>query len=120
MTFFGTQAGAQPWIDQLVALGPTRWQNQTIPWPDASAAAAFGNGANACKRGVYNSHPSVGAKQTSASTYVSVLNQYVEIMKTRPWFNGVFVVQRFNTGATLALPKEKRGVYPGREISILM
>jgi hypothetical protein len=120
MTYFGTQAGAQPWIDQFVALGPTRWQNQTIPWPNASAAAGFGNGGNPCKRGVYNSHPSVGANQTSSKDYLSVLNQYMDITKETPWFNGVFVVQRFANKATLAVPKEKQGVYPGREIKILV
>ena len=120
MSFFGTQEAAQPWVDQFLALGPTKWQNQTISWSNLSEASAFGNGAAACKRGVYNSHPSVGANQSSAATYTAVLNQLVDIMLTRPWFNGIFVVQRFNTEATLAVPKDRRGVYPGREIGTLM
>jgi hypothetical protein len=120
MTFFGPQTRAQPWINQMLALGPTRFQNRSLLWSDASAAASFGAAGNACRRGQYNSHPTVGANQTSPASYVSVLKQYMDTMRTRPWFNGVFVVQRFANEATLALPKRKQGVYPGREIKILM
>lgn len=119
MTFFGTQEAAQPWIDQFLALGPNRWQSQTIPWWNASQSSGFGAGGNACVRGVYNNHPSVGTKQTSAATYTSVFNQYVDFASSRPWFRGAFIIQRFNTTATLAVPKHKRGVYPGREIGSL-
>jgi hypothetical protein len=49
-----------------------------------------------------------------------VFNQYVEIMKARPWLTSALVVQRFNTTATLAVPESKRGVYPGRDFSSLM
>jgi len=120
LSYFGTQDAAQPWVDQFVALGPTKWQNQTIGWNNLSESASFGAGANACKRGVYNSHPSVGANQSSAATYTAVFNQLVDIMSTRPWFTGSFVVQRFNTTATLAVPEDKRGVYPDRDISTLI
>ncbi|KAK5656801.1 hypothetical protein OQA88_4349 [Cercophora sp. LCS_1] len=120
MTFFGPQKAAQPWIDQFLSLKPNRWQNQTIPWFNASQSAGFGSGANACVRGVYNSHPSVGTKVTAPDTYTNVFNQYFDITAARPWFNGAIVVQRFNTAATLALPKAKQGVYPGREIASLV
>lgn len=120
MSFFGTQEAAQPWLDQFLSLGPTRWQNQTIGWNNLSQSSGFGTGANACVRGVYNSHPSVGANQTSAATYTDVLNQFVDIMASRPWFTGSFVIQRFNTTASLAVPEDKRGVYPGREIGTLI
>jgi hypothetical protein len=104
----------------MLALGPTRFRNQSLPWSDASAAASFGTAGNACRKGVYNSHPSVGANQTSPETYVRVLRQYMDTMRTRSWFTGVFVIQRFATEATLALPKSKQGVYPGREIKTLV
>ena len=120
MTFFGTQAEAQPFVDQLVALGPTRWRNQSIPWHAASLAQSFDQGAVPCHKGVYNSHPSVGTKVTSAATYTDVLNKYIATMETRPWFTGIFVIQRYNNTATLAVPESKRGVYPGREIQALV
>ncbi|CAI7668893.1 unnamed protein product [Penicillium manginii] len=120
LTYFGTQEAAQPWIDQFLALNPTRWRNITVPWSKASESASYGEAAAVCNTGVYNNHPSVGAKKTSASTYTEVYNNYVEIMKSRPWLTGALVVQRFNTTATLAVPESKRGVYPGREISSLI
>lgn len=120
VSFFGAQEAAQPWIDQFLALGPTKWQNQTIGWNNVSEASAFGTGGDACTRGAYNSHPSIGANQTSAATYTAVLNEFIDFMSIRPWFDGVMVVQRFNTTATLAVPVSKRGVYPGREIGTLM
>jgi hypothetical protein len=86
MTFFGPQTGAQPWIDQMLALGPTRFQNTSLPWSSASAAASFGAATNACRKGQYNSHPTVGANQTSPESYVSVLKQYMDTMRTRPWY----------------------------------
>ena len=120
MSFFGTQEAAQPWVDQFLALGPTKWQNQTTAWSNLSTAASFGNGGAPCVGDRYNSHPTIGAKQVSAATYTDVLNQLVDIIEARPWFNGAFVVQRFNTTATLAVPQDKRGVYPGREINTLV
>lgn len=120
LTYFGAQEAAQPWIDQLLALKPTKWQNSTLPWSKVSESSGFGTGASVCAPGKYNNHPSIGAKQTSASTYTDVFNQYVEIMKARPWLTGSLVVQRFNTAATLAVPESKRGVYPGREFSSIV
>ncbi|EAU36716.1 conserved hypothetical protein [Aspergillus terreus NIH2624] len=120
LTYFGTQEAAQPWIDQLLALNPTQWRNATLPWSEVSQNSGFGTGASVCATGKYNNHPSVGAKQTSVSTYIEVFNQYVEIMKARPWLTSALVVQRFNTTATLAVPESKRGVYPGRDFSSLI
>lgn len=119
-TFFGPYEAAKPWLDHFVALNPTRWQNQTIPWANASQASGFGHGANACVRGAYNNHPTIGTNKTSPATYTKAFNMYIKALSTRPWYTGTFVVQRFNTTATLAVPEAKRGVYPGRHISGLM
>ncbi|KAF2204952.1 FAD-binding domain-containing protein [Delitschia confertaspora ATCC 74209] len=120
MSFFGTKEQAQPWVDQFVAIGPTRWQSQTIPWWNASQAQGFGTGSNSCRKGVYNNHPSVGTKQTNAETYTKVVQQHWDFAASRPWFNGIMFLQRFNTTATLAVPKDKQGVYPGREFGSLI
>ena len=120
VSYFGSQEDAQPWLDEFVALGPTRWQNQTISWNNLAEDSGFGAGAAACTRGIYNNHYTVGANQTSATTYTDVVNQFAAFAASRPWYNGAFVVQRFNTTATLAVPEKKRGVYPGRDIGSLM
>jgi len=120
MSFFGPQKAAQPWLDRFIALGPTRWQNQTISWNNLGQQTGFGAGANACVRGIYNNHYSIGANQTSVTTYTHAVNQFASFAASRPWYKGAFVVQRFNTAATLAVPKHKRGVYPGRDFGTLM
>lgn len=120
VSFFGPQEAAQPWLDEFVALGPTLWQNQTISWNNLAQDSGFGAGAKACVRGIYNNHYSIGANQTSATTYTDVVNQFATFAASRPWYNGAFVVQRFNTTATLAVPENGRGVYPGRDIGSLM
>lgn len=121
ISYFGPYKAAKPWLDQFIALKPTRWQNQTIPWYNASQSAVFGSGYRQCIRGInYNNHYTVGAKHSDAKTYIDVVNQIAKFAEFRPWYNGVFVVQRFNTAATLAVPHDKRGVYPGRELGTLM
>ncbi|KAE8391158.1 hypothetical protein BDV23DRAFT_171897 [Aspergillus alliaceus] len=107
-------------IDQLLPLNPTQWRDVTLPLSQVSQNSGFGTGASVCATGKYNNHPSVGAKHTSASTYIDVFNQYVEIMKARPWLTSALIVQRFNTTATLAVPESKRGVYPRRDFSSLI
>lgn len=120
VSFFGPQEAAQPYIDDFVALGPTLWQNQTIGWNNLSQDSGFGAGAQACVRGLYNNHYSIGANQTSATTYTDVFNKFVTFAASRPWYEGALVVQRFNTTATLAVPENERGVYPGRDIGTLL
>ena len=120
VSFFGPQEQAQPWLNGFIKLSPSRWQNQTIPWFNLSQSSGFGAGVNVCKIPVYNHHYSVGAKQTAVDPYVETVNAWAEFSSSRPWYNGNFVVQRFNTQVTLAVPENERGVYPGREIAELL
>ncbi|KAL9623135.1 MAG: hypothetical protein Q9204_007978, partial [Flavoplaca sp. TL-2023a] len=118
MSYFGTQVAAQPVIDQFVAIGPTRWENKTVPWSALSAAQNFGaSGETGCFKGVWTNHYTVGSNRTDAVTYAKVYNDFTAFARSRPWFNGFLAIQRFNTEVTLALPKSEQGVYPGRDIS---
>lgn len=121
MSYFGTQAAAQPILDQFVALGPSLWENRTIPWSSLSAVQAFGlSGTAGCTKGIWNNHYTVGANQTDAATYATVFNEFAAFAESRPWFDGLLAIQRFNTEVTLAVPESKQGVYPGRDISTFM
>ncbi|KAL8990177.1 MAG: hypothetical protein Q9169_008190 [Polycauliona sp. 2 TL-2023] len=118
MSYFGPQAAAQPILNQLIAIGPLRWVNRTIPWSSLSIQQNFGaSGTAGCFKGVWNNHYTVGANQTDAITYSSAFTKFAAFQKARPWFDGLFVIQRTNTEVTTSLPKSQQGVYPGREIS---
>lgn len=121
MSYFGTQAAAQPVIDEFVAIGPTRWENKTIPWSDLSKLQNFGaSGTEGCTKGVWTNHYTVGANRTDAATYAKVFNEFATFASSRPWYNGFMSIQRTDTKVTLAVPKSKQGVYPGREIGTFM
>ncbi|KAK3995176.1 FAD-binding domain-containing protein [Cladorrhinum sp. PSN332] len=122
MTYFGTPGAAQPWVDQFLSVvpAPVRWANQTMPFWNASQAQSFGNGAQSCRKGVYNNHPSVGLKKTNAATYSKVLTEYADAIAARPWLTGSMFIQRFNLTVTQSVPKAKQGVYPGRDFSTLI
>lgn len=108
-------------MDAFLAVGPVRWQNQTIPWSTLSQKQGFGNsGAAACARGAYTNHYSIGTKRTDVDNYLRAYTDFAAFANGKTWYNGNIAIQRFNTNVTLSLPKNKQGVYPGREIGTQM
>ncbi|KAM0810175.1 putative FAD-binding PCMH-type domain-containing protein [Seiridium cardinale] len=120
VAFFGPYEAAKPYLDQLVAVGPLLWQNESVGWNVVTNIAGFGNAKNACIRGSYNNHFMVGVKQTDVAAYTSFFNDFAAWNLNRPWFGGSLVFQRYNAAAAQALPESERGAYPWRDIGTLI
>ncbi|KAK3324866.1 hypothetical protein B0H66DRAFT_472065 [Apodospora peruviana] len=118
--FFGTDAEFKPFLDKLVALNPVFYRTITVPWNGWSTVAGFGNAIRACDRGDWTNHYSVGVKQTDVATFTSFFNDITQFTAARPWYNPEIAFQRYNSKVTMAVPKAKQGVYPWRDIRMLV
>ncbi|KAK8074330.1 hypothetical protein PG994_005229 [Apiospora phragmitis] len=119
--YFGPHESARPYLQQLVALDPTRWQNETLGWNEMTQAAGFGQTfAKACVGGRYTSHLTAGLRRTDPATWASVFASFVEWTAARPWFRGSIILQRYNAGVTRRVPEAERGAYPWRDIGTLV
>ncbi|KAL6239740.1 hypothetical protein BDW75DRAFT_249770 [Aspergillus navahoensis] len=118
LVFFGPQSSAQPYIDTLLRLNPTRFQNLTVPWPRLASVTGFGRGDAACTRGGHSIPYSVGAAITDPTAFSAALDSFVAFSSQNPWYAGSFVVQRSSSAAATAVPDHQRGVYPWRDIKM--
>jgi hypothetical protein len=120
ISFIGTQEQAQPFINELLTLEPFLWRNVSIGWNLLTVTQGFGQGEKACTRGVYVNHFNIGAKQTNVTTFSNMFARHADYLAANEWFNGQLVFQRYGTATALSVPPKQRGVYPGREIKLLM
>ncbi|KAL5000330.1 hypothetical protein BDV10DRAFT_183398 [Aspergillus recurvatus] len=118
LVFFGPQSSAQPYIDTLLRLNPTRFQNLTVPWPRLASVTGFGRGDAACTRGGHSIPYSVGAAITQPAAFSTALDSFVSFSAQNSWYAGSFVVQRSSSAAATAVPERRRGVYPWRDIKM--
>ncbi|RYP83761.1 hypothetical protein DL770_005339 [Monosporascus sp. CRB-9-2] len=111
---------AQPYLDPLIALEPVQWRNQSISWNRLTAEAGFGNSVRACVRGNYVNRHHLGTRRTDVATFMSIYNEYVDWIAARPWYFGSLVIQRYSAASARAVPVPERGVYPWRNIELLI
>ena len=119
--YFGPFETAKPYLQQLVDLEPVRWHNESLGWNVMTQAAGFGQTfAKACVKGKYTSHYTVGLNQTDVKTWDDIFSRFVSFSRTRPWFHGSIILQRYNAKVTQQVPEEDRGAYPWRDIGTLV
>lgn len=120
VSFVGTQAQAQPYLDKFLALNPILSRVQSIGWNQLAIQSGFGSALRVCTRGQYANHYGVGANQTNVNVFTDVYNRFAAFSAARPWYAGTMAVQRYSSAAALAVPISKRGVYPWRDIGTLI
>ncbi|PKX89314.1 FAD-binding oxidoreductase [Aspergillus novofumigatus IBT 16806] len=112
----GPQEDVQPYIDRLVALNPTKWSNQTIPWDIMVTVNGFGEGTAVCIEGDHASTYHLGLATTDVSTFESAFEKYVSFSAKNPWYRGRLVIERYATEVAMAVPTSQWGVFPWRDI----
>jgi FAD/FMN-containing dehydrogenase len=120
VSFIGTQEQAQPYLDKLIALNPLQWRNVSVGWNVLSTTQGNGQGASVCPRGQYANHFGVGTNRTDVATFTAMYARHVAFAAANDWFTGSLAFQRYGAATALALPVSKRGVYPWRDITLMM
>jgi hypothetical protein len=117
LAFFGTQEEARPYIDQLLALEPTRFLNVTVPWNELQHVFSYGAWQNVCRRGDRVNSYTVGLNTTDVEMLTTAFRDLVAFSEKKTDFRGQFVIQRYSSDVAMSVPEEKRGVYPWRDIN---
>lgn len=108
--YYGTQADAQPYLDQFTALNPAVSEIANITWPELQEGSSAG-----CTPGVFENVYTIGLGQTDVPTFESVFSDLAVFSAAHPTYNGVLAFQRYSNVVSSSMP-ENETVYPWRNI----
>ncbi|KAH8691967.1 FAD binding domain protein [Talaromyces proteolyticus] len=112
LVFWGSQEEFAQYINQFIALNPTTWTNETLPWDGLTDAAGRGT---ACETNLHINPYTIALNQTNARVFEGFFTDFITFSQENPTYAGDFAIERYSSQGPMSAPPERRGVYPWRE-----
>ncbi|RYP36919.1 hypothetical protein DL767_003167 [Monosporascus sp. MG133] len=110
VVYWGTQADAQPYLDQFASINPITSTVVEITAPELYSTLSNG----VCRNGARINTYTLGLGQTDVCTFEKAFATMVDFYETHPNYTGVLVAQRYSNEKVLQVPESETS-HPWRD-----